>query len=273
MTEDTYSSNRAVQYIYLVYCDPRQWVASFDECPNSPTFTAKSEQAVIQTPILPFHRSRHHRTGSRPQYPRRIHQRPARLPFHPNRSREPSLTSFHQPFIPQEASELYTLSNSLTGTWAKTLLSLQVLDQSRPQEYGGILCPTEHIVHGRVGDTIYPFLHMARRTGDHRYIDAAVLLFRWMEAYVSQPDGSWVNERKDSWKGTTVFSTIALCEALRYHGELLDPSFRSEIEARLLKAGNFIYDTVNIDYGNINYPLSASYALSLLGTLQDQPQL
>ncbi|MBS1601840.1 MAG: hypothetical protein JST42_04175, partial [Bacteroidetes bacterium] len=176
------------------------------------------------------------------------------------------------PFNPRDPTDLYTLSRTLTETWAKKLLDLQVTDQSQSNDYGGIRCPTEHIVHGRVGDTIYPFLHMARRTGDHQYIDASVLLFRWMEDNVSQPDGSWLNERKDSWKGTTVFSAIALCEALHYHGELLDPSFRSAIEARLLKAGNFIYDTVNIDYGNINYPLSASYAMSLLARLLDEPR-
>jgi hypothetical protein len=174
--------------------------------------------------------------------------------------------------FPTDPSGLYTLSRSLSEVWAKKLLALQVLDASRPQEYGGILCPTEHIVHGRVGDTIYPFLHMAHRTGDSRYVDASVLLFRWIENNVSQPDGSWLNEPKDSWKGTTVFSVIALCEALLYHGELMDPAFKDAIRARLLKAGNFIYDNVNIDYGNINYPLSASYALSLLGTLEDQPR-
>ena len=171
-----------------------------------------------------------------------------------------------------DAAELHTLSLSLTETWAQKLLSLQVLDTSRPQEYGGILCPTYHIVHGRIGDTIYPFMHMAHRTGDSRYVDAAVLLFRWMEEHVSQPDGSWLNEPKDSWKGTTVFSVIALCEALRYHGDSMDPAFKKALQARLLKAGNFIYDHVDIDYGNINYPLSASYALSLLGTLEDQPK-
>jgi hypothetical protein len=188
-------------------------------------------------------------------------------PLPPN----PTITPNHAT-PPSDAAGLYTLSHSLTNTWATTLLGLQVLDASRPQEYGGILCPTEHIVHGRVGDTIYPFLHMAHRTGDSRYVDASVLLFRWMENRVSQPDGSWLNEPKDSWKGTTVFSVIALCEALRYHSELMDPAFKTAIRTRLLKAGDFIYDNVNIDYGNINYPLSAAYALSLLGTLEDQPR-
>jgi hypothetical protein len=166
--------------------------------------------------------------------------------------------------------DLYSLSYSLTADWAKKLLSLQVTDSSRTDDYGGILCPTEKIVHGRVGDSIYPFLHMAHRTKDSRYLDASVLLYRWMERRVSQPDGSWLNEPvKDAWKGTTVFSAIALCEAIRYHGELMDPSFKRDLQDRLMKAGDFIYNNVSIDYGNINYPLSASYAMSLLGTVLD----
>ena len=168
--------------------------------------------------------------------------------------------------------EFAALCRELTATWAQALLRLQVLDASRTADYGGIFCPTRKVVHGRVGDTIYPFMHMARRTGDHRYIDASVLLFRWMEGHVSQPDGSWLNEIKDSWKGTTVFTVIALCEALHFHGELMEPAFRRSLEDRLIKAGDFIYNTVTIDYGNINYPLSAAYALSLLGTLQDVPR-
>lgn len=170
------------------------------------------------------------------------------------------------------SGDLHTLSLSLTATWAKTLLDLQVLDhtKSNDYDYGGIRCPTYHIIHGRVGDAIYPFLHMARRTNDHRYLDAAVLLYRWMERRVSQPDGSWLNEPiAGSWRGTTVFSTIALCEAIRHHGDLMDAAFKHELEDRLQKAGNFIYDNFTIDYGNINYPISATYALSLLGTLQD----
>jgi hypothetical protein len=170
------------------------------------------------------------------------------------------------PFL---ADDLYSLSHSLSATWATTLLGLQVKDAAAGADYGGIRCPGFHHIPGRIGDTIYPFLHMARRTGDASYIDASVLLFRWMEANVSQPDGSWLNEKNDKWKGITVFTVIALCEALRFHGDLMDTTFRNALHNRLLKAGEWINTTVNIDYGNINYPISASYALSLLGTLQD----
>lgn len=170
------------------------------------------------------------------------------------------------PFLTED---LYSLSRSLSATWATTLLGLQVKDAAQGLDYGGIRCPAFHHIHGRIGDTIYPFMHMARRTGDARYIDASELLFRWMEANVSQPDGSWLNEKNDKWKGTTVFTVIALCEALRFHGDLMDASFKSALHDRLLKAGEWINTNVHIEFGNINYPISASYALSLFGTLQD----
>ncbi len=160
--------------------------------------------------------------------------------------------------------DLYSLSQSLSATWAATLLGLQEKD-------GGIRCPGYHNIHGRIGDTIYPFMHMARRTGNARYLDASERLFRWMEANVSQPDGSWLNEKNDRWKGTTVFTTIALCEALQYHGDLMHASFKKALHDRLRKAGEYISANFTVDYGNINYPISGSYALSLLGTLQDNP--
>jgi len=154
--------------------------------------------------------------------------------------------------------------------WAKGLLDLQVTDKSRTLDYGGIWCPADKAVHGRVGDSIYPFFYLADKTKDSKYIDASVLLFRWMESRVSQPDGSWLNEPvKGSWKGTTVFAAIALAEAVKNHGTLMDPQFKTEVTNRLKKAGDYIHDNFTLDYGNINYPVTASYGLSLLGEILD----
>ncbi|HEY4149398.1 MAG TPA: twin-arginine translocation signal domain-containing protein [Chitinophagaceae bacterium] len=170
-------------------------------------------------------------------------------------------------------AELYQLSESLLKQWAAALIKLQVTDQSRTDDYGGIWCPADNTVHGRVGDTIYPFFYLASRANDSRYTDAAVLLYRWMERRVSRPDGSWLNEpQPGSWLGTTVFSAIALGETLKHHGALMDASFKAEVTARLKKAGDFICNTFTIDYGNINYPITASYGLSLLGRLLDEPK-
>lgn len=170
------------------------------------------------------------------------------------------------------SSDLQTLATSLSATWGQKLLSLQITDKSHPQ-YGTILSPEENMIHGRMGECIYPFLHLAARENDHRYVDAAMLLYNWMERTVSQEDGSWLNEpEKGSWKGTTVFGSIALGEALKNHGQLLDNNFRKTLQDRLAKAGDFIYNNFNIEYGNINYPISSTYALALLGHLLDRPQ-
>jgi hypothetical protein len=171
------------------------------------------------------------------------------------------------------APNLYNLSEKLVRQWAATLLAMQITDKQRVDDYGGIWCPADKAVHGRVGDTIYPFYYMAAQTKDSRYLDAAMLLYRWIERRVSQPDGSWLNEPvKGSWKGTTVFMSIALAETLKHHGGIMDPAFKTELLARLKKAGDFIYETFNINFGNINYPISGSYALSLLGEVLDEPK-
>lgn len=170
------------------------------------------------------------------------------------------------------ASDLQALATSLSDTWGQKLLSLQVTDRHHPQ-YGTIISPEENMIHGRMGECIYPFLHLAARHNDHRYVDAAMLLYGWMEKTVSQEDGSWLNEpEKGSWKGTTVFGSIALAEALKNHGQLLDNAFRKTLQERLAKAGDFIYNNFNIEYGNINYPVSSTYALALLADLLDKPQ-
>jgi len=174
---------------------------------------------------------------------------------------------------PGQPSELYTLSSRLQQQWAAALLALQVTDRSHSDDYGGIWCPADQAVHGRSGDAIYPFFQLAATTKNSKYSDAALLLYRWMERRVSQADGSWLNEpQKGSWQGTTVFSAISLGETLKNHGGLMDPAFRQELRTRLHKAGDYIHKTFTIDYGNINYPISASYGLLLLGDLLDVPE-
>ncbi|WP_210520138.1 hypothetical protein [Hymenobacter terricola] len=176
----------------------------------------------------------------------------------------------HAPTAP---SELYALSNRLAQQWLTALLQLQITDQARGADYGGIRGPGDAAVPGRIAETIYPLLHRARHTRQSRYLDAAHLLYRWAETNVSQPDGSWLNEpQPGAWKGTTVFMAIALAEALKNHGTVLDLQFKTALSGRLLRAGNFIHDTFTIDYGNINYPITASYGLALLGEVLDVPR-
>ncbi len=162
--------------------------------------------------------------------------------------------------------ELLCLSYNLLQQWADRLLSLQINNPEMRGLHGGILCPACSRVHGRVGDAIYPLMFLAEEKQDQKYLDAAILLYNWMEEMVSFPDGSWVNDVNVSlWKGTTVFYAIGLAEALIHHGNLLESKTRDTWSERLNKATEFAYNTFTMDYSNINYPVTSSYAFSLIG--------
>jgi hypothetical protein len=171
-----------------------------------------------------------------------------------------------------EQDELTTLSTRLLHTWGEALLALQVNQPSARGVHGGILCPACATIHGRCSDAIYPFLYLAHKTKEQKYVNAAIRLYDWAEEMVSTPDGAWLNEVSASdWKGTTVFGATALAESLLHFGHLLDKATQEKWKARLLKAADYVYKNFSITYGNINYPIAGSYLLALTGQYLQQP--
>jgi hypothetical protein len=169
---------------------------------------------------------------------------------------------------PGADDELSRVSYDLLKDWGEGLLRYRMGDKSLKGLYGGILCPACGVIHGRTGDALYPFLLLADRTKDPRYLEAAAGVYEWMEANVSCADGSWTNEiNVSSWKGTTVFAATALAESLIHFRHLLDGTVKDRYTRRLRKAMDYIYDTFDIHTGNINYPIAGSYALTLTGRL------
>lgn len=165
------------------------------------------------------------------------------------------------------------LLENLLKEWCDGMLKMQIY---RPQDmalHGALSCPSCSIIHGRCMDAVYPFFHMAHRTGQHKYLDAGIDVFEW-SSNVTMPDGSWtVIADPKSWKGITVFGAIALAETLKYHGDLLDKSRRERWLARLRQAGDFLYEFFSdIDRSNINYGCTTVYAMHLLGTFLDEPK-
>ncbi len=153
----------------------------------------------------------------------------------------------------------------LLHAWCDGLLAHQV-SLNDPATLGGFLCPSCVLIHGRCGEAIYPLLRVAHTTGDDRYLRAALEVHEWSERQVSQADGSWINEvTLSSWKGITVFHTIALAEALHHHGSLLDAATRNRWTDRLAAAAKFLDGYITIDTGNINYPVASSLAFTLCG--------
>lgn len=165
-----------------------------------------------------------------------------------------------------------TLSRELLRDWCDGMLALQIHDPADPARHGALGCPSCGFIHGRCMDAVYPFFHMAKVTGQARYLDAGIAVFEWSKN-VSQDDGSWtVISDPTSWRGITVFGAIALADTLQLHGELLDPQTRQRWRERLGRAGDYIYQNfVALDFSNINYGCTGIYAMDLLGRSLDRP--
>lgn len=139
-------------------------------------------------------------------------------------------------------NSLRTESEKLLTEWMDTFLTYQC-DNLHPSLNGGVLCPACARMHGRIGDAVLPLMYLADKTHKEKYLLAAKRLMAWMEN-VHLPNGSWMNDvHVSDWNGTTVFASIALYEALHYHGHLLDDSTRNHWKQRLIEAGEFMLAT------------------------------
>ncbi len=171
-----------------------------------------------------------------------------------------------------EAAEPSSLYSALLKTWCDRLLDLQIAAPADASRDGGLRCPACDFIHGRCPDAVYPLMHLARATGERRYLDAAVRLQRWSDN-VTDPDGAFRNElAADSWKGITVFAVVALAEALHHHGTLLDRDVHVRWQDRLALATRFLDGFVTMQTGNINYPVTSALAFTLAGQVLDEPR-
>lgn len=150
----------------------------------------------------------------------------------------------------------------LLKEWCDTLISLQITEIENKKVAGGIMCPSCARIHGRSGDAIYPLMFMAKKTGDHKYLESAKKLFLWSEN-MAKEDGSYYNDTNSDWRGITVFAAIQLGESLYYHGDLLDKETKELWFNRLTKSLDYLYKNIEQIGGNINYPVTCAAAMAI----------
>jgi hypothetical protein len=171
-------------------------------------------------------------------------------------------------------SEYDLLTRQLLADWCDGMLKHQIDAPDDPTRHGALDCPSCGFIHGRCWEAVYPFLHMARSSGEAKYLDAAIKVYDWAKN-VTREDGRWTNGMDpESWAGTSIFGAIALAEALHYHGDLLDDARRKQWTQRLDQAaeGYLSTDFTAIDFTNINYGFTAVYGFHLIGRVLDKPE-
>ena len=156
---------------------------------------------------------------------------------------------------------------SLLKDWCDGMLKVQIQKPENSEIHGALDCPACNKIHGRCMDAVYPFMYMADKTGDAKYMDAAIEVMEWSKN-VTRPDGSWtVIPNPKSWRGISVFGAIALGEALHYHGHILPVDIKEKWMDRLAKVGDYLYKNFDMTFTNINYGFTVVYALNLLGRI------
>ena len=154
---------------------------------------------------------------------------------------------------------------NLLREWMDALMSCMVRDEKHPTLDGGILCPACSMIHGRCADAVYPLLCLSEHTRDKRYLGAAKRLFNWSE-YMLCDDGSVYNDSQSEWNGVTVFTSIALHHALKYHGVLLNEAEKLRWETRLKRHADWLKLKIRPDSKmNVNYLAANAAAMALLG--------
>ena len=116
----------------------------------------------------------------------------------------------------------------LLKSWCDRIIENQITQMKDPAFFGGVMCPACSMIHGRIGDSVYPLTAMYAYTGDERYLNAAKLVVRWSESNVRRSHGGYFNDKLNFWIGISVFSSISYGETLLHHADVLDDDTRRE---------------------------------------------
>ena len=160
-------------------------------------------------------------------------------------------------------NDLKTKAEKLLSSWCNALKSHQVVGIDDKEIDGAILCPACHLMHGRAFESILPFFWMKRHTGESEWEERAERIFFWADRTLSNPDGSWRNDKGSDWLGTTVFNAIAIADTLIHFSDEMKSDFRSALVERLEKAESFLKGRTSLKNNNINYPITNALALEL----------
>lgn len=111
---------------------------------------------------------------------------------------------------------------NLMKSWCDTLLETQIDLPQQPLLDGALICPACALVHGRCADMILPLVLLYKETDNKKYLTAAQKLIDWTEYNLLSEHNDYRNDLANRWKGTNIFSCLAIGETLHRFGDILD---------------------------------------------------
>lgn len=153
----------------------------------------------------------------------------------------------------------------LLKEWGDTLIKLQIPEHYDDRFTGGILCPACMLIHGRIGDAMYPFMYLYSVTKDEKYYNAAKLCFKWIKRNMQRGEGRYVNEAFSTWTSITAFYNIQLGELLHNLKAFVKEEDYKEWYNDYKATTEFIYNNFNEDSinWNINYFIAAATSFAI----------
>lgn len=155
--------------------------------------------------------------------------------------------------------------------WMDAFLKLQVSNTGMKELDGGFLCPACALQHGRTPDAVWPLCWAWKRTGERKYLDAAIRLMRWGRLNMERQNGAWLNDANAQWRGITIFGQTALGRALVAYGNDLPADVRADWTDAFRRMTDYCYNwienpktRVNVNY-RAAYPLAMEFAYRVLG--------
>ena len=156
----------------------------------------------------------------------------------------------------------------LLKSWCDKLVEYQITELKDKNFYGGILCPACSLIHGRIGDSVYPLTAMYDYSGDEKYLEAAKLAVEWSENNVLRKNGGYFNDKTHNWMGISVFSALSFGETLLYHSDCLDSETKEKWMNIFVRLSDFVCSYfgggANSSHKtNVNYHASTAAAMAL----------
>lgn len=150
-----------------------------------------------------------------------------------------------------------------------TSLLRYINQDKKSPDYGAIYCPHCKLYHTRAAEAVYPFAFEFEKTGNKKYLKAAIDVGNWL-INQQQTNGSWL-ETPEEWTGTTTDQALMMALAYPLLESYLSKKEKGKWLLSIEKAGDYLAEVMTPQFASINYCATTTATLMYINTLVNKP--